>query len=395
MSFIKRISRSLLFWTAACTAAWLALAKLVVPRIIRQAYAGESIPFINGLITGQDRHPVESYLANWDQATWRFTGFIIALGVIVWGLKKIDVATLWTRYWLRPAPLLDLGVVRMAAVGFETWFLISQYQRLQNTFVTPDVLYDPLPVMYALWPAAFFDVRPPVGFLQALFWLTICVGPLACAGLRTRITLKVFAYGSVFMHAMIYAFGDYHHPDALMVMALPILAFTPSGKAFSLDAWLARRRARAAGEPDPPAEMSIHAGWPRRVIQWMFALAYLSAAAVKLEYGGHDWLNGYTMRYYVIQDAHIKGGCELGLWMVDQHLPFVVLGWFTLIFEWTFFLPVFIKRLRWIYVPMGIGFHIGIYFALNADFFQYVFLYSVFVPWTAFAAWRAKRRSPE
>ena len=51
-------------------------------------------------------------------------------------------------------------------------------------------------------------------------------------------------------------------------------------------------------------------------------------------------------------------------------------------FQATFALPVIFPKLRWVYVPVGLSFHIGIYLTLGADFFQWIVLYAVFLPWS-------------
>lgn len=62
----------------------------LVPWLIRQAYAGESLPVLNGLISGQAEFPVEHYLSLW----LRF-----AIGAAVLGTSVV-VSAWWA--WLHP-----------------------------------------------------------------------------------------------------------------------------------------------------------------------------------------------------------------------------------------------------------------------------------------------------
>ena len=56
--------------------AWAVFGGLVVPRLITDAYHGQSFGLLNALIDGQDVEPVGHYHAKW----WRvFAGSLIAL----------------------------------------------------------------------------------------------------------------------------------------------------------------------------------------------------------------------------------------------------------------------------------------------------------------------------
>jgi hypothetical protein len=51
------------------------------------------------------------------------------------------------------------------------------------------------------------------------------------------VSLLVFAVGSVTLAAFDYSFGKFHHTDAVMMIALSVLALSPSGQVLSVDAW--------------------------------------------------------------------------------------------------------------------------------------------------------------
>ena len=62
--------------------AWIVFSWLVVPAVIESAYRGESLPFLNSIISGQGIHPVEHYLASWEEISWRVPGMLLVLGLI-------------------------------------------------------------------------------------------------------------------------------------------------------------------------------------------------------------------------------------------------------------------------------------------------------------------------
>ncbi len=301
----------------------------------------------------------------------------------------------WTGYWFRPAPLAHLAVLRVVAVGFQLYGLVRLDHRrvLQGLEALPDALYDPLPVLRLLTLPLGWRYRPPADLVELVYWATLAAGVLALVGLRTNAALAVFAVGNVFVQAFIYSFGEIHHPEAPMMIALSALALSPAGRALSLDDLLRRlslayRRRRF--EPFDPLEgQSPFARWPLLVVQWMLALVYLSAAWSKLAWSGLDWMNGYTLRYFMVQDG-LRWGSPLGVWLGQHHTVAWLASWVAILFEGTFFLVLLVPALALVYVPVGAAFHTGIYLIQRAPFFQLVALYVVFVPWVPVA--RAARR---
>ena len=112
----------------------------------------------------------------------------------------------------------------------------------------------------------------------------------------------------------------------------------------------------------------------------MFALIYLDAAVHKMFRAGLDWMNGYTLQFYLIADG-LKRGSDIGVWLGQQHTLAWLLSWVTMLFEATFFSVLIYPMLGWIYVPAGLALHTGMCVTGVACFYQYVALYTVFIPW--------------
>jgi hypothetical protein len=225
-----------------------------------------------------------------------------------------------------------------------------------------------------------------VVFLDIVFWLTLAAGFLALIGLMTNPSLILFAAGNLLMVSFYYSFGDYHHPEAILLIALIILAFSPAGGVLSLDAVLKRQKP----EPGTKKEISMDilekrsrlAAWPLLLIQWMYVLIYTSAAISKLAKGGLDWMNGYTLQYFMFRDA-LRWDSDLGMLIASSFFLSLVLSWFAILFESTFFLVIPFPKLALVYVPMGIAMHTAIYLTQRAPFPQFIVLYAVFVPWAS------------
>jgi len=298
----------------------------------------------------------------------------------------------WTGYWFRPAPLLTLDVCRVLIVGNQLWELLGRYGFITSRAGLPEALYDPLPVFRLLtlpwgwngWSSLLegpWLYRPSAALVDWLFMLAVAVGVTALIGVYTRASLMAFALGSLLLQALAYSFGDHHHPEALTIITVALLALSPAGRTLSVDAWHQRRTWLTARSP--------MAGWPLATVQWLFAIVYLSAAGSKLAVAGWDWMNGFTLQYHLAVDA-THNGVGLGLWLSRQHALVQALSWMTILFEATFFLVLLMPRLRWVYLPLGAAFHIGIYFAMHAPFFPWVVLYAAFIPWASVAGFRRR-----
>jgi hypothetical protein len=299
------------------------------------------------------------------------------------------VSGFWTRYWFRPAPLLDLAVCRIACVAVQLFLLIEMNhfntKRLLMLSTLPDSWYAPLPILRLVISPLGSTFRPPVELLLAVYWLTVAGGILALIGFTTNGSLLLFALGNIFLQAFSYSFGELHHSSALMMIALSILALSPAGRALSVDALWRRaqpyarwRRLNVFSQRD---EGSVFARWPLILIRHMLALIYLDAALHKLNRAGLDWMNGHTLQFYLVQDA-VPRGSDIGVWLAQQHTLAWLLSWVTILFEVTFFVVLVFPRLACVYIPVGIALHIGMCVTKVACFYQFLALYTVFVPWT-------------
>lgn len=295
----------------------------------------------------------------------------------------------WRSYWFSPAPYFDLAVVRVVAVTVQLFITLIYFDWLDDLALRaalPDSFYQPLPVLNILNLPFGWGYRPSIEALTAIHYITTVAGFLSLVGLLTNVSLIVFAAGSVYLQAFLYSFIDFHHPPQVMMIALSALALSPCGKVLSLDWFLARWRSaggfdRRTAVTELIERKSEFAGWPIRLLQWFFVLMYLSAVVSKLFKGGLDWANGYTLQYYLVQDG-LRWASPLALWLSDQHVLVWIMQCGVLIFQVTFALAVIFPKLRWIYVPAGLGLHLGIFLTLKAPFFQWIGLYAVFIPWS-------------
>ena len=309
----------------------------------------------------------------------------------------------WERYWFRPAPLATLAVCRILIVGLQLFKLLhhdwhsefADHATLPERFFHPLIVFRliTLPLGWGGWSslvAGAWHYHPALGTLEICYWGTVIAGLLALAGLWTNRSLLFFAIGNMFMIAYLYSFGDFHHPEAIMMITLTVLAFSPAGEALSFDG-IKRQFAEIAAkhrfESRPLLDrQSEYARWPLLLIQWIYVLMYLSCVISKLHNAGLAWMNGQTLQYYLMEDG-LRWNKLLGILLSQHHTIVQFLSWLTVLFEGTFFLAVLVPSVAWIYVLIGLGLHLGIYITMDAAFFQLMMIYCVFLPW---ADWMSK-----
>lgn len=301
----------------------------------------------------------------------------------------------WRRYWFSPSPLIDLAVVRIvcSTVTLFYCFIYHDYfGYLAERFAMDDVFFRPvfiLKLVYAPFGWGYssvggadglgvWAVRPSDSLVQFFGLILLVSGCLSLVGLFTRISLAAFAASFIYVNAYVHSFGDFHHPEAAMAFMLIALALSPAGGLLSVDNFRRKKggQGRSIFDKDPLA------GWAIKFMQWFFVLMYLSSFWAKLSIGGFSWMNGFTLQYYLIQDG-LRNGRDLALYVAQFHWLILLGQWVVMVFQATFFVEVIIPKARWIYIPVGLFFHISIYVLLAAPFFTWMALYSIFIPWSA------------
>jgi hypothetical protein len=306
----------------------------------------------------------------------------------------MSIQSSWRKYWFRESPYFDIALIRIAIVGLQCFLLLSKvYGGLSYAIGLNDLLYQPLPIFRAFMLPWGWHARPDPDLVMIIFWLTLAFGATSFAGLLTNISMLAFALGNIFLQAYVYSFGDFHHPEAVMMIALLAFALSPCGKVLSVDSVLRKRVVSGTARGVPLLDfVGQYAGWPVKLMQWLFPLMYLSAITAKLGIAGLDWSNGFTLQYYLIDDYLRKGDLPLALALSRHHDVLAVAQSVVVLFQTTFFLVMFFPKLRWIYLPIGLAFHFGNYFILDADFPQWIMLYAVYIPWNKVIKWLATTR---
>lgn len=238
----------------------------------------------------------------------------------------------------------------------------------------PPTILRPTGVMKLL-PWSFYDQLQTSTGILTLKTLMVLSLLLSTAGFLTFISTKTSLLLVVFYQGLVRSFGHFNHDEMIAVYFLAVLAFTPCGDAFSIDSWRARTK------KDRPA---FAYAYPILLMQLLLAWVYFSSALIKLRVAGVKYLSPDNLPalaiFHSLDNLH-DTAYRLAFWLpqVRQYLPFAVA--LVLIWELLFPLAVFVRRVRWWILGIGIVFHISTLFLMNIFFPHQLAMYLVFVDW--------------
>jgi hypothetical protein len=392
MKSIRRTSAILIL--LCLVAAWIFAGTVLFPKMIAAMYAGKSLPLFNQMIAGRGPHPLDFYLVK--------VRYFFLVGLFLQGAAALlilltprslpvwqSIRTAWMRYWFRPTPTIYLGLARIICVGSALALMLptayGHFNHIANLSRLPPAMYHPLLVnrivLSPLGPGFHLSATATL----SIFWLTFAIGVFAFIGFRTNASLLLFTFGYTFLTAYKNSFGDFHQAEPILLMAVGAMALGPSGRSVSLDAWVESRR-QGSGNWIGAGTWSVYAAWPLLFSQAFLALVYLDSGFQKLYFSGLDWMNPSTLGYYLVTDGVNRGSHLAGLLLEHPGL-IQSLAVASLVFEMTFWLVLLKPRLAWVYVPVGLGFHLANAILKMADLWEFMAVYAVFIPQLV-GAWR-------
>ncbi|MCI0353115.1 MAG: hypothetical protein L0Z53_27160, partial [Acidobacteriales bacterium] len=209
---------------------------------------------------------------------------------------------------------------------------------------------------------------------------------------------------NLYLNSVSNSYGFIDHSTTLPALVLLVLAFAPGVGEFSLDSLIRRYR-----KPDEQAN-SLLPVWPAQLILILIALSYFAGGYSKLVLGSLAWMDGNTLASYLSepQPAHYfiaqrdaseavawRDGVGLVSFLYSTGQPtalgrlfgnitpaMMLLSVATVIWEFTFPIVIFVRRLLPIFLLVGIGFHLSVILTLRINgFYDYVLCYFLFVNW--------------
>lgn len=119
----------------------------------------------------------------------------------------------------------------------------------------------------------------------------------------------------------------------------------------------------------------------RRLVLIFLSMFYFGAGLGKIHTAGLSWMDGHTaqfrfLQYYVLFDA------RLGLLIAENFLLCKIVSIATVVFEISFPICIFVRRLEKIYLWASLLFLTMIYITMKINFFIFLApVYIIFLPW--------------
>jgi len=128
-----------------------------------------------------------------------------------------------------------------------------------------------------------------------------------------------------------------------------------------------------------PDRTQLAAGWSILTIKAAVAQIYLSSGLMKLRNVGWRWSDGATLRANLVS-AHLRSDGAAALALAARPRWCRAVATSVLIFELTFWLVIPFPPLAWIYLPVGLAFHVGTAVLMRIHYWIYIVpAYFVFV----------------
>jgi len=285
------------------------------------------------------------------------TGYLISL--------VARTAEGWNTFWYAPADPTLLGVIRVLT-GLMLLYTHAVWGLALNDFFGADGwisrdLVNLLPTnqyAYSLW-----WLIPP-GWLGPTYAVLLLILALFTVGLWTRVTslLSLLIVISCVNRVPEALFGL----DKINGIFTFYLAVSPSGRAFSVDHWLARRR--KGGQPPVP-EPSMAANFTLRLFQVHMCIIYFFAGISKLQ--GPAWWNGLAMW---LAFGNLEYQSADMTWLAWHPWAINFLTHFTALWELSFGVLVWVPLLRPLVLAAAVALHLGIGACLGLWTFSLVML---------------------
>jgi hypothetical protein len=204
-----------------------------------------------------------------------------------------------------------------------------------------------------------FSIMPQTdASVEALFWFALASAVLLTLGLFTRISsILVFVCLNSIQQRNLYIL---HGGDTFLRIAGFFLIFAPAGAALSLDRFIRIRRGKES-HTIPPCSP-----WAQRMIQLQLSFVYLISFLVKVK--GAPWLHG-TALFYVYHLDEFRH-FPLPSWFFHP-IVLKLATWTALVLEFSLGTLIWVKKLRYPLLTLGLLFHLWLEYSLNIPLFQW------------------------
>lgn len=359
---------------------------LLVPQLITDIYNGDSIPFLNNLLSGQNNYDLNYYIEKANDFFFPIfvlliIGYLLLIEYVIYGrFTKALWQKLSALFNVEYHPV-SLAMFRIALYTYMVYFAIDWVtgpQDAANIF-----WWSRFPKQLQFAPPGFeffidyIPINPVIVGIGIGIFLISCF--TALIGLFSRSSALISVLTGLYVLGIPQFYGKINHYHHLLWFAL-LLALSPCGDVLSIDSlFLARKRAKD-NDISPP-KMSNRYGIPLRLSWILIGLVYLFPGYWKVATSGLEWAfsNNLQMRLYQKWFA-IEN--FVPLLPIDRYaIIYQTSAFVTLIFEIGFIIFIFFPRIRWITLLTGQMFHFMTLFFMGIPFINLQICYVVFFEW--------------
>lgn len=277
----------------------------------------------------------------------------------------------WNAYLFSPGSAENLGACRVLLYAA----LAAHYSRVDISAWADVPAEFWMPVAPFSWLGlTALPSSSTIASAQAI-WLGALVA--SSIGILTRLSTACSFVLALLLLGLPNNFGKVHHPDALAVLVLGIMAASRCGAAFSLDRVAGRFRGLDVNE-EPNGEFQ----WPVRAVWIVFAIVFFAAGVSKLRHSGIEWMISDNLKYQLIRH-HVSHEpvVEWGLSVAASPLMCSYLAVSSVLFELLAPAALFSRRARLLIVPGLFCMQIGIWLFMGVAFKTYLICYLFWIPW--------------
>jgi hypothetical protein len=287
-------------------------------------------------------------------------------------MSIVDIWKVWDKFWFSESSPLTLAVYRIflglivfldllaLAPDLYNFYGVHGWLRTQSVFNWTGV--DGLSI---------FHLCPENDtFLAIMHGILILTALSLMVGFKSRLCCLLLYLG----------LNSYYHRDPFLLnsgdsymrITLFFMVFAASGRALSVDKWLADKKEKT-DDPSGPAfdnykSVSI---WPLRILQLELWLVYCHTFYKK--FYGESWYDG-TAIYY---SSRVEDLQRFPLpFVFDQMWTINFLTYSTLALELALFTLICIKETRYWVIGLAVIFHLTIDYHMNIPFFEYLMIVS-------------------
>lgn len=278
---------------------------------------------------------------------------------------KSSARDAWNRFWFTPTDPATLSLIRILAGGMLlythlVWSLGLESFFGRHAWTNSDVasrVQGSTAWSYFWWIDS-----------TAMLWTVHVAGLVIFACLMLGLCSRVMAV-LAYLVAVAYVHrvpGALFGLDQINVMLAMYLMVGPCGGAYSLDRWMARRRAQ---QPLPPAAPSVSANLAIRLMQFHMCVIYFFAGLAKLQ--GDTWWSGTALWGAI---ANLEYQSLDVTWLASYPLLLALMTQVTVWWELSFCVLVWPRLARPLVLLLAIPLHLGIAFCMGMITFGLVML---------------------